>query len=147
MFIMSANKLRITAVLAAVVIATGVTAQIALSRPQPLLTDQDAAQLGIEMRPLPAEIAGSQTPVDAKAATERAKAVLHTSDTPAEIDHVVTRQFSDSPERTAFVVVFAGGDPIPGGPVGSKLHAVSYRGVVVDDQTGEILRIFATGGT
>jgi hypothetical protein len=145
--IMSTRKLgRIAAVFGVVVITMGLSAQIVLSEQRPLLTDQDAAQLGLEIRPLPGGLAGSLTALDTDTAIQHAKASLHTTEAPVEVHHVLTRQFSDSPEVTAFIVVFAGGDPIPGGPVGSKLHPVSYRGVVIDDQTGEILRIFATGG-
>lgn len=142
---MKTTKRRIAVVMAGVAIMAALTTQVVLSEPQPMLTAQEAAQLGLEMQPLPAA-ADTQTPVDAPAAIELAKLALSTNDGPAEIYHVITRQFGDSPERSAFILVFTGGGSMPGGPVGSKPHGVSYRGVVVDDQSGEVLRMFASGG-
>lgn len=144
--IMNTTKRRIAVVVAGVALTAALTTQVVFSQPPPLLTANEAAQLGLEMQPLPAADAGAQTPVDAKAAIERAQLALRTTDNPVEIHHVLTRQFGDSPERSAFVLVFAGGGSIPGGPAGSNLHPVSYRGVVVDDQSGDVLRIFAAGG-
>ncbi len=142
---MKTTKRRIAVVMAGVAIMAALTTQVVLSEPQPLLTAQEAAQLGLEMQPLPAT-ADAQTPVDESAAIEQARLALGTNDSPVEIHHVITQQFGDSPERSAFILVFAGGGSMPGGPVGSKPHAVSYRGVVVDDQSGEVLRMFASGG-
>ncbi len=106
---MNTTKRRIFVMMAGVVITAALTTQVVFSQPQPLLTAEQAAQLGLEMQPLPAALAAAQAPVDATAATERAQLALGTTDSPVEIYHVMTRQFAASPERSAFILVFAGG--------------------------------------
>jgi hypothetical protein len=114
-----------------------------------LLSASDQAALGFQIHALPATAKAAQ--VSENDAVEKSAAFL--GDDPAQVTkpdevlHVMAAADASSPERSVFVVIWQGGDPVPGGPEGNGLHKVAYRGVVVDDQTGEVLRSFAAGTT
>lgn len=69
-------------------------------------------------------------------------------DSPQETIHAMTKVFAGAPARSTWLVVYAGGDAasVPWGPAFRQLPPViSYTGVVVDDQTGEVLLSFRGG--
>jgi len=110
-----------------------------------LLTASDQDELGFHISQVPAT-ARSASISTASAVTNAARWVTNINGAaPDEVLHVMAAPDASSPERSVFVFIWKGGDAVPGGPEGNGLHSVSYQGVVVDDQTGEVLRSFATG--
>jgi len=62
-----------------------------------------------------------------------------------QVMHVLAAPDASGPEHGVYIVIVSGGDPIPGGPEGNDLHQVDYRGVVIDDENGDVLRMFSVG--
>jgi hypothetical protein len=123
------------------------------------ISDYDLTQLGFDLKPVPAaekpakilpeqasEIAAmhafGQTPAEAKAA--------HPD---PEVKRAYGRAFDDEELRTVWVVVYPGGEAedVPWGPVGQDgtrdgpAWVPDYTGVMIDDQTGEVLVRFRGG--
>ena len=110
-----------------------------------ILTLSDQDQLGFHVSSLaPTESAISPNVAVANAGAFFASPGEPVAE-PAQVMHVLAAPDASSIERSVYVVIWRGGDPVPGGPDGNGLHSVAYRGVVIDDHTGAILRAFATG--
>lgn len=106
-----------------------------------LLSDQELSELGLRFDPIPASAASAVITADAAVDVAR----LHLGDlgAPSEILHAMVRPDSESAPRSAYIVIYQGGDAIPVGLVGTRKPQVS--GVVVDDQTGAFLTGFYYG--
>jgi hypothetical protein len=65
---------------------------------------------------------------------------------PEEAFRVMVSEFYDGPKKSAWLLMFTGGSfPGSGGPVEgaeSREFATDFTGVLIDDQTGEIIRWF-----
>jgi hypothetical protein len=130
-------------------VAVGVSAQAGPAAPVSILSAADQDQLDLHLHTLPSTAkpaAVAQSGARSNASTFLG--ALTGSDViakPDEILHVMTAPDASSPERSVYVLIWKGGDPSPGGPAPNGLHSVAYRGVVVDDQTGAVVRAFAVG--
>jgi hypothetical protein len=95
---------------------------------------------GLTVRPIPVGAPGAAVSQEAArtAAVDTAQAGNEISAQHGQIDAGPGRGL-----RTAWVFFFAGGDPssVSWGPPGANAPIVDYTGVVVDDQTGEVLRL------
>jgi hypothetical protein len=114
-----------------------------------VLSAADQDQLGLHIYALPAA-AKAALVSEGSAASSAATFLTGITGSqvvakPDEVLHVLAAPDASSAERSVYVFIWRGGDPFPGGPEGNVLHATTYRGVVVDDQTGEVLRSFAAG--
>ena len=108
-----------------------------------VLSGYDQDQLGFHIRPIPAGTRPAA--VSGNAALATASAALGRSAESGQVMHVLAAPDASSPEKTVYVVIVQGGGQMPGGPEGNGLHDVAYWGVVIDDQSGAVLRMFATG--
>lgn len=107
------------------------------------LTAGLAATLGIEFDGLDAVRAGAV--VSVAQATRVAQDYFATDEVPAGVRHARAAQFADSPVRSVWIVTFAGGTMPNVGPSMVPDLPPVVTGVVVDDQTGEVLRAFGVG--
>jgi hypothetical protein len=107
--------------------------------------DQLAAH-GIDLAPVPASLAAAAISIERAVATAREITGLTP---PRESFRVLASPTSDEPRRTAWLLLFEGGPgPISAGPPDgaySRRFATDYTGVLVDDQTGVVLRWFQGG--
>jgi len=109
----------------------------------------DALQAhGVPLVPVPD---GASAPrVTAEDARSIAKAVTKASTDPKETFRVLARPTADAAERSAWLLIFEGGRH--GGSLGppdgvaTRTFATEYTGVLIDDQSGEVLYWFQ-GGT
>jgi hypothetical protein len=102
---------------------------------------------GITLQALPDNIEPAK--VSADSAQTSATRLIGASAAP-EVHRVLASATYDSPKTTAWLFLFAGGPgPISAGPAGgvadSRSFSTDFTGVLVDDQTGEILRWFQGG--
>ncbi len=116
---------------------------VSLTADNSILSAADQDQLGFHVQPLPA--ISKAAAVSSSVAIERAAPFFGATEQPTEVLHVLAAPDAALAERGVYVVIWKGGEPIPGGPEGNKPHSIDYRGVVIDDQTGEILRAFSSG--
>ncbi len=139
----------VVAAAASVVAVAIIVVSLAVSKPGPaaseltweskILTASELASVGLTPEPL---TAGAPAPrISASDAVRIAGELDARTDDPAEILRAMIAPDASSLPRSAYLVIFLGGPPIPGGPEG-KLHPVNARGIVIDDQTGEYLRGF-----
>ncbi|MGH2407315.1 MAG: hypothetical protein ACRDF7_04435 [Candidatus Limnocylindrales bacterium] len=108
--------------------------------PSALMSAADQVDLHIDLSGPPAETLG----IDRATAVATAKSALGRQDEPSEIHQGAAAQYMNSPIRTVWIVVFAGGDPMNVGPAGNGDQKAypSYSGVIIDGQTGDVLRSF-----
>ncbi|MBI2782405.1 MAG: hypothetical protein HYX55_11505 [Chloroflexi bacterium] len=135
-----------------VVLMAGTVAALSVSATSTVLQSKvaTAAQLaahGIELTPLPAGVAAAVVSETAGAAA--ANELLKSPKGPNETYRVLASATYFSPKQTAWLYLYIGG---PGfgsvGPVegaGSRTFSSDYTGVLVDDQTGAVLRWFQGG--
>jgi hypothetical protein len=99
---------------------------------------------GIELKPLPATALRAIVP--AESARDMARLLIDAPKDPEETYRVLASATYFSPKRTSWLFLFAGGSgPISAGPVegaDSRAFTTDFTGVLVDDQTGEVLRWF-----
>ncbi len=136
----SAGGLAVLFTVAVVATMTGASA------PDPTLLDlADQADLGLPLEAIPANAPPAR--ITAAVAIAIASKEFATDEDPARTLRALVPPDASTPSRSAYVVVYAGGPALPGGPVelGGKRHPTRYRGIVIDDQTGEVLRIFYVG--
>ena len=111
-------------------------------------TTAELAAHGIELTALPAGDSAVLVSSDTGAAT--AKKLINAPKDPDEAYRVLASATYFSPKRTVWLFLYAGGPgPAAVGPVegaDSRTFTSSYTGVLVDDQTGDVLRWFE-GGT
>lgn len=114
------------------------TASVATNAAVPSLSQTDLAAFAITVdNPTSAATVSSQT------AARTAAAFLGIDQQALEILHVSATMAVGEPGDSSWVVIFAGGPTPPGGPPGTEATpVVEYTGVVVSDQTGEVLRYF-----
>lgn len=136
-------SLAVVTTIAAAVTVAGASAPSLEATSSKLLTHYDQDQLGLHLTARPTDLTAAR--VSALSASKAAAAALGTGDTPAEVLHAMVAPDASSAERSVYVVIFSGGEPLPGGPEGNQPHATVSRGVVIDDSTGEVLRLFAMG--
>ena len=127
-----------------VVAATGTLA----GTPAPTITQHDLEQLAIVRdSPSSAKAAPAATGTTSDAAASIAQDFLGRTEAPWQVLHGSASRIEQDADETVWIVVFLGGDPPPGGPMSADAPAVTvdYTGVVIDDQTGEVLRAFGKG--
>jgi hypothetical protein len=109
------------------------------------LTDEYAANLGIEFDG-PNAVDGAAVVVSVAKATRIAQDYFGTDELPVGVRHGRAAQFADSPIRSVWIVTFAGGNSMPNvGPSRVPDKPSEVTGVVVDDETGEVLFGFGVG--
>ncbi len=111
------------------------------------ITAHDLAQLDLVIDPRDAQEAAALSGISQEKASELARDSLNRVDQPWQVLHGRASRIAEEPSRAVWIVVFLGGDPPPGGPMGVSTAPVTvdYTGSVIDDQTGEILRSFGKG--
>lgn len=129
------------------VAAHGASASLAIS--ESAIVSADRLQMhGIELKAVPGTEKGPV--VSADSARETARKVLENPRDPDETYRVLASATYDAPKQTAWLFLFAGGsERMWGGPpegAESRVITVDFIGVLIDDQTGELLRWFR-GGT
>lgn len=103
---------------------------------------------GIELKAVP--FTEKAPAISAESAQATARKVIDAAKDPDETFQVLASATYDAPKQTAWLLLFAGGsEEMSGGPpegAESRTIIVDFTGVLVDDQTGEVLRWFR-GGT
>ena len=103
---------------------------------------------GIELKAVP--FTEKAPAISAESAQATARKVIDAAKDPDETFRVLASATYDAPKQTAWLLLFAGGsEEMSGGPpegAESRTIIVDFTGVLVDDQTGEVLRWFR-GGT
>jgi hypothetical protein len=103
---------------------------------------------GIELNAAPADVKGPV--VSAESARATARKLIDAPNDPEETYRVLASATYDAPKQTAWLLLFSGASQVmSGGPpegAESRKIAVDFIGVLIDDQTGEVLRWFR-GGT
>jgi hypothetical protein len=126
--------------------AMSASASSVLSESAIAAADELAAH-GIELRTVPATAPGAA--VSAETARAAARQLVGASKDPEETYRVFASETYLSAKQTAWLFLFAGGPgPVSAGPpegADSRAYTTKYTGVVIDDQTGEILRWFQGG--
>lgn len=120
----------------------GALVAVLASAPTPVLSAHDQQELMLSFD-------GSTGPT-AKVTSDQATAVasmyLGRQDQPVQVLHGQAPRIADEAARSVWIVLYAGGSPEPGAAWGgSPDSVVDYTGVIVDDQTGEVLRGFGVG--
>jgi hypothetical protein len=125
-----------------------------------MISNHDLAQLGFDLKPVPADEKPARI-LPAQAAEIAAMHVFGQTATEAkaahsapEVKRAFGHAFDDQAPRTLWVVVYPSGetDAVPWGPVGPDgildrpTRMPTYTGILIDDQTGEVLVRFR-GGT
>ena len=102
---------------------------------------------GIELR-APAAVADAAL-ISADAARGTARGLVGAGKDPEETYRVLASKTYFGPKRTAWLFLFSGGSgPVSGGPpegADSRTFTVEYTGVLIDDQTGKVIRWFKGG--
>lgn len=84
--------------------------------------------------------------VTAETAALTAQKLVDAPKLPEETFRVMVSEFYDGPKKSAWLLMFTGGSfPGSGGPVDgaeSREFTTDFTGVLIDDQTGEIIRWF-----
>lgn len=105
-------------------------------------------QHGIDLVPLP--VTASSAIVSAATARVTARNLVGAAKDPEETFRVFASTTYDGPKQSAWLFLFAGGTgSVSGGPFEgseSRAFSVKFTGVLIDDQTGEVMRWFR-GGT
>jgi hypothetical protein len=112
-----------------------------------IVAAEQLAAHGIELKAVPATAA---TPVvSAENARATARQLIAAAGDPQETYRVFANETFLSLKRTAWLFLFTGGPgPVSGGPpegADSRRFSTQYTGVLIDDQTGELLRWFQGG--
>lgn len=141
-------------VLFAGAIASGLLLAVAIARPgrgadfQSSIVSEDALRAhGVELAPVPFAAAAAR--IDAAQARETAIEIAKMSDGPKETHRVFARPTAGEAPRTSWLLLFDGGDH--GGSLGppegadTRSFATAYTGVLIDDQTGDLLYWFQGG--
>lgn len=109
-------------------------------------SDQLAAH-GIDLKALP--LAATAASVSSASARATAKQAIGSPVDPDETWRVLASETYGGAKHTAWLFLFRGGSgPISAGPpdgAESRRFTTSYTGVLVDDETGEVMRWFQGG--
>jgi hypothetical protein len=102
---------------------------------------------GIELVPVPATVPTAR--VDAATARASAKAIARLEADPRETFRILARPTPQAAPRSAWLFLFEGGRHAgsvgPPDGAATRTFAVSHTGVLIDDQTGELLFWFQGG--
>lgn len=116
-------------------------ASASLAAPAPLFGSGDATNFGIVLDDGPTTVSA---PVNQSEAVTAAIDVLQPAPGEhASIFHGRAWEFQDGPLHTAWIVVYPGGRQPSYGPAGHAPGVTRYRGAIIDDQTGIVLRWFS----
>jgi hypothetical protein len=141
---MSRRRAGIAIAALAVLVLSGAAAAVAASATSAPTAEALAAQFDLSTSPIAADAPAPA--VGLTAAESAAIDAAGVGDLVAS-EHVRVYAGPDFGIRSAWVFFFTGGDPntVPWGPAGNKAPTVSYSGVIVDDQTGQVLMWLRTG--
>lgn len=144
------NRRRAFIVLASAAILSGVTLAAMTVQASPSVAVSAFApadrllEHGIVLSPVPGTYAAAIVSADSAKATA-VKAVSAPAD-PDETYRVLASATYYAPKQTAWLFLFKGGsDPVSVGPAegaDSRTFTTDFTGVLVDDQTGQVLRWF-----
>lgn len=102
---------------------------------------------GVDLAPVPLSAAIAE--IDADQARAIAIGIVKMPTGPRETHHVFARPTADAAPRGSWLLLFEGGEH--GGSIGppagadTRAFATEYTGVLIDDQTGELLYWFQGG--
>ena len=102
---------------------------------------------GVQLKAVPTTVVPAK--VVAETARATARQLVGAAKDPEETHRVFASETYLSTQRTAWLFLFVGGaGPVSAGPpegADSRTYTTGYTGVLIDDQTGEVLRWFQGG--
>jgi hypothetical protein len=128
---------------AGLVLARAATLDAAALSPQDSIAAISTA-LGLEIASVPV---GSPAAIVTKTAAENIGAASADLKNPIGAQHGVVDAGPGIGRRAAWILLYQGGDPsdVSWGPIGAGAPTIVYSGLVIDDQTGDLLLLIHKG--